>query len=154
MWIFGRKFGRSAENCGQKYSSVLYSDQKNFELNTIITRVSNIKKPYPPLKRVWEGGRFYCIVIYSLFLDKNQDKNTWGFSVKKKIFWSGIFWESGNLTFLFQKISMTPSHCLRRKSGTNARKHYTCLKMLSVFFSWQQKIIIFLQKTESRSQWV
>ena len=25
--------------------------------------------------------------------------------------------------------------------------------MFSVFFSWQQKIIIFLQKTESSSQW-
>ena len=49
-------------------------------------------------------------------------------------FWSGIFWEPSNQTFLFQNISITPSCCLLRKSGTNARKRYTCLKILSVFF--------------------
>ena len=65
MWIFGRKFGRSAENFGQKYSSDLYSDQNNFELNTIITRVSNVKKPYTPLKRVWEGGSVLLVTYPS-----------------------------------------------------------------------------------------
>ena len=56
MWIFDRKFGQLAENFGQKYSSVLYSDQNNFEFNTIITRVSNVKKPYLPLQTRLKGG--------------------------------------------------------------------------------------------------
>ena len=43
MWIFGRKFGRSAKNVGKKYSSILYFDQKNFDFNTSITKVSNVK---------------------------------------------------------------------------------------------------------------
>ena len=70
------------------------------------------------------------------------------------MFWSGTFWESDNLTFLFQKIAMTAFHCFRRKSGTNARKHYICLKMLSVFSFVATKNNYFLQKTESRSQCV
>ena len=45
------------------------------------------------------------IVIYSLFLGKNQGQNTWGFCVKKKFFWSGI-WSFGRLVitpFSFRK---------------------------------------------------
>ena len=89
------------------------------------------------------------IVIYSLFLDEKQDKNTWGFSVKKKFgvasFGSLVIWP-----FSFRK---SPFRCLLRKSGTNARKNYTCLKMLSVFFFVATKNNYFLQKTESRLQW-
>ena len=62
MWIFGRKFGRSVKNFGQKYSSVLYANQNNFELNTIIAKVANVKKPYP-LKRVWGGGGVSVLLV-------------------------------------------------------------------------------------------
>ena len=41
---------------GQKYSSALYSNQRIFEFNTIIAKVSNVKKPYPPLATRFEGG--------------------------------------------------------------------------------------------------
>ena len=47
MWIFGRKFGRSAENCGQNYSSVICSDQKKFDY---YTSLKCKKKTYPPIR--------------------------------------------------------------------------------------------------------
>ena len=64
------------------------------------------------------------------------------FCFEKLLATSGVFAQEKMLNFCCKKS-------FRRTS--NARKCYTCLKMLSVFFSWQKKKLGFWRGPESRS---
>ena len=85
MWIFGRKFNRSAKNFCQNYSSVLYSNQKNFEFNTIVAKVLNLKKPYappPPQTRLMGGVSVLLVIPVIIFKTCFKVNAVLGFDIR------------------------------------------------------------------------